>query len=277
MGLLSKLFGGKNKDQNETIKKEETTINDNIRLIRLLDTWGREESEHSFKAVLHELFEGSSYLLLPTINDEREATGEWVTLEKGSTIKLTSVFEEDGVKVLAAFSDEDALSRWTESETPYTALASKSVFDMCREMGIDRIVINSGQKNMFVLERQRESELQEETLSEGSRMRIGVPANPLDTNTISGISQNLRTLPTVLHAYQYIQENIQEDDSSEVLLMLGIHLSDDTEENRQSAIGAVKHGLQGQKKPAYPLGIMVFNDKWLERMQSVGIEPFYPA
>lgn len=214
-------------------------------------------------------------MLLPTINDGGESTGEWVTLKEDASIKLTSVFDEDGVKVLAAFSDEDALSRWAERETAYTALASQAIFDMCREMGIDRVVINSGQKNMFVLERQKESDTEEETLEEGSRIRIGIPANPLDVNTINSINQNLKTLPVVLQAYQYLQENLQENGESEVLLMVGVRLSEDTEENRQAAIGAIKQGLHGQKKPAYPLGIMILDDKWFEGIQGLGIQPFH--
>lgn len=275
MGFLSKLFGGKNKEQTDTVK-EEQTANDNIRLIRLLDKWGREESEHSFRAVIHELFEGSSYLLLPSLNDEGEITGQWVTLTEGAQIKLTSLFQEDGLKVLAAFSDEDALSRWAEKETAYTAIPSQAVFDMCREMGVDRVVINSGQKNMFVLERQKESEIsEEETLEEGSHIRIGVPATPLDSATVGSIRQNLVTLPTVRQAYQYLQENAHENGDPEVILMIGVCLSEDNDENRQAAVRAVKQGLQGQKKPSYPVGIMILDEKWIEGLQGLGIQPFH--
>ena len=60
-------------------------------------------------------------LVLPSVNDG-ESKDNWTTLEKDSTLKLTSVFDQDGLKVLGAFTSPEKLVKWIKKETEYTAI-----------------------------------------------------------------------------------------------------------------------------------------------------------
>lgn len=272
MGIFSKLFGGTKKSD----EKETSVANsDNGRLIRLLDTWGREESEHSFKAVLHELFEGSSYLLIPTVDDGKHKTGEWITLEENSTIKITSISEQDEVSVLAAFSDEKALFQWAKKETHYTAMHTNDLFEMCRNMEIGRIVINTGQKNMFVLERRKDDGIEETEIEENTQIRVGIPPIPLSKSITGKLCNSFTELGFIDESYQYMQEQIDDNGQHELMLMIGIVLDENTDEKRSLAFEGIQNSLRGETKPEYPLGIMIMNEHWLETMQSIANQPFY--
>lgn len=270
MGLLSKLFGN---------KKENTKNIDNNRLIRLLDKWGREETSFCFQAVFHELLEGNSFLLVPTINTTDEKQGEWKSLEEGLSLQLISVEEVEDIKTLFAFSDEEALRTWRKEEGHYNLLKTQDIFEICRRIEIDRIVINYGQKNTFTIERQKEEEQQheEEDTQEqgGARIRIGIPHNPLSLSIVRKIKDNAELTPTIEQVYQYMQENIDESPENQFVLMIGIVVSEITDENRSAAVSAIKQSLQGQKKPDFPLGIMILNDDWVIRMRSINNQPFY--
>jgi len=267
MGFFNKLFGNKEKNDNNL---------SNNRLIRLLDKWGREESEHSFKSVLHELFEGQSFLLVPTVNNNDIEENKWVTMVEGTTLHLTSVTEQDGVKVLAVFSDDTSLIDWAKQVTSYTALKTQDLFNMCRELEIDRVVINSDQKNMFVLERQKNDvDTEEEVLEEETRIRVGVPSNPLSMAIVERINENIKDIPFIDEVYQYIQEDINEQGASEFILMIGVKVSDDSDESRKLMLDTIKQSLTGQKKPELPLGIMVLDNKWYQAMERIGNQPFY--
>lgn len=268
MSLLRKLFGS---------KKESIKNIDNNRLIRLLDKWGREETSFCFQAVCHELLEGNSFFLIPTINNTDEKQGEWKSLEEGLSLQLASVEKVEEIKTLFAFSDEEALRTWRKEEGHYNLLKTQDVFEICRRTEIDRIVINNGQRNTFTIERQKEEELQEEeeTQEQGTKVRIGIPHNPLSLSIVRKIKDNAKLTPSIEQVYQYMQENIDESPENQFVLMIGIVISEITDENRNAAVSAIKQSLQGQKKPDYPLGIMILDENWIIRMRSINNQPFY--
>jgi hypothetical protein len=142
MGLFDKLFGNKQKQTNP----------DNSRLLQLLEVYQKKQGkDNSYKNVVLELMNGNSYLLLPSQNDN-EGTATWVAAQKGTTLKLTCIYNLDGLKVLGAFTDEPSLLNWAKKQIQYTALASKDVLKLCENQAIERIVINSNSPTMFVLE-----------------------------------------------------------------------------------------------------------------------------
>lgn len=115
----------------------------------LLDAYQQQNGQgDSYKDVLMELITGTSLLLLPSENDGSETTTESAT----KMLKLSSVFNDNGVMVLGAFSDEAALFSWAKQPVPYKMLESKDVLQLCEENAIKRIVINSNTPTMFVLE-----------------------------------------------------------------------------------------------------------------------------
>lgn len=128
----------------------------NSKLSTLLDIYQKQNGKgDSYKDVIMELLNGDSLLLLPSPMDSAE-NQESATEGKGKTLKLSSVFNVDGVTVLGAFTDENALFSWAKQPIPYKMLESKDVLKLCEETAIGRIVINSGLPTMFVLEQNRE-------------------------------------------------------------------------------------------------------------------------
>ncbi len=133
MNFLKKLFGNANE---ESEKEKKSGYIDNNKLIRLLDAWGRQESQHTYMAVVHELLEGQSHLLLPTVNDDEEKISEYKTLDAGTTINLTSVTTKDGVTVIDVFGNEEALFGGRGKNTQYTIMPAQDVFAVCEEQDI---------------------------------------------------------------------------------------------------------------------------------------------
>lgn len=133
MGIFDKLF---------RTKKTVSENPNNSKLIRLLENYGKNQSQENYRKAFNEIMEGNAMLVLPSVNDG-ESKDNWSTLEKDSTLKLTSVFDQDGLKVLGAFTSPEKLVEWTKKETEYTAMKSKDVIDFCQAHGIDRIVIDT--------------------------------------------------------------------------------------------------------------------------------------
>ena len=119
---------------------------ENIRLSFLLNNYSENTSQTNYGLVLKELKEGNSFLILPTVNEKY--VDDWTVTNEEAKLKLTSVFDLDGLKVLGAFSDEKSLLIWSKKPTPYTAVRSQAVLEMCQEINVSRIVINSGSPNI---------------------------------------------------------------------------------------------------------------------------------
>ncbi|MCJ8210445.1 SseB family protein [Mucilaginibacter sp. RS28] len=148
MNLLKKLTNA------SSMQAPPSTEPDNSHLCRLLNIWSVQQSEQAYKDVLDEILKGNGFLLLPSINEEKTSTN-WQTTAEETTLKLTSVFEINGRKVLGAFSDEPAMVKWAKNPTDYTAMPTRELLEFCQVNEIDRVVINSGEENMFLIERSR--------------------------------------------------------------------------------------------------------------------------
>ncbi|MDQ3017737.1 MAG: SseB family protein [Bacteroidota bacterium] len=127
---------------------------DSSKLIELLTLFGQNRNQETYTNVINALNGGGHLLFLPTASD-RTASGSWKTLEGGSKLKLTSVFNLNGKVVLAAFSSELTLFSWAQDNLHFTAMDSKDALILCQSNGIDKIVIDSDQATMFVLELNR--------------------------------------------------------------------------------------------------------------------------
>ena len=121
------------------------------KLSDLLDIYYKQKGAgDSYKDVIMELLNGDSLLYLPSPPDSPE---NQESATQSRTLRLSSVFNIDGINVLGAFSDEKALFTWAKQPVPYKMLESKDVLKLCEETSIGRIVINSGLPTMFVLEK----------------------------------------------------------------------------------------------------------------------------
>lgn len=261
MGFLNKLFGNKDADNSANKKPDNTNLN------YLLTIWGEHPSNENYAAVFNEILAGNGYFLLPSIHDNNTDTG-WQTLNAGSTLKLTSVYNVDGLQVLGVFSDEKSLLAWANKEVQYTSIKTPDVIEFCQQHGIDRIVVNSDQKTMFVLERNR-SNITTNVVEKDTEVQIGSPAKPLSQNIIAKLTENFKKVNTIEEAYQYAQVL-----NGETSIVLGIKMSVVSDDSRAALHNALNTSLQNEKLEL-PLDIMILNDEWLQSVRDIANSLIY--
>lgn len=128
----------------------------NTKLLDLINTYHKqEENKDNYMNVIQELINGNSMLLLPSANDTPEEQKALSEAGHTKTLKLSSVFNHDGIRTLCVFTDEETLSDWAKKPMPYKMLASKDVLQLCEMSSIQRIVINTGTPTIFVLEQSK--------------------------------------------------------------------------------------------------------------------------
>jgi SseB protein N-terminal domain len=254
MALFDKWFGKKQKT---------TTQPDNSRLFQLLEIYRQQSGKgDSYKNVVLELMNGSSYLLLPSQNDE-EGTGAWTTIQKDATLKLTCVYNLDGLKVLGAFTDEASLVAWSKKPTQYTALPSKDVLKLCEEQLIERIVINSDLPTMFVLERNRVN-IKTDTIKETTTVQVGTPNRPLEGRILQKLIEQFKRVDSVEEVYQYGQTR-----DKEFSIVLGFKLSTNTDNAKTAAVNAVQTALQGQNIDQLLDLFFIEDEGWYQTIRNV--------
>ena len=231
MGIFSKLFG-------EKISKDNP---DNAKLLELIDKYWKENGKgDTYKNVMLELMNGNSFLMFPTQNDSNTDPDKWTTVEKDTTLKMASVVNIDGLKVLGAFTDEQALLAWTKKPSQYTAMRSKDVLTFVEDNGMDRIVINSDLPNMFVLERSREN-INTHTIKQDTKVQIGTPNKPLSNSITKKLIDNFKQDNTISEVYQYGQTK-----DGEFSIVLGFKLTSNSENAKTAAINSVQNALQNE-------------------------------
>ena len=256
MGIFDKLFGAKKKDS------EINESPDNTKLIRLLEKYGKSRTQENYRKSIEEIMYGNSMLVLPSINDGAPKEN-WETLEKGSTLKLTSVFDQDGLKVLGAFTSPENLLKWTGKVTEYTAMKGKDVVDFCQANGIDRVVIDSDMSTMFVLERNREN-IQTETIQKETQVTVGTPMKPISGNLLKKFQTNFSKVSVINEVYHYAMVR-----NNESILMLGFVLDTYSDNSRTACINAVQNSMEGEKLDL-PLEMFMLNDEgWLQTVKGI--------
>ena len=256
MGIFDKLFGKKKK------AFENDKAPDNAKLIGLLEKYGKNQSQENYQRAFNEIVEGNSLLILPSVNDG-EPKDNWETLKKDSTLKLTSVFDQDGLKVLGAFTTPEKLVEWTKSETEYTAMKSKDVIDFCQAHGIDRIVIDTDMPTMFVLERNREN-IQTETIQQETQVQVGTPMNPIAGEHLKKFQSNFSKVSVIQEVYHYAMLR-----NNESILMLGFVLETYSDDSRAACINSVQNSMDGEKLDL-PLEMFMLNDQgWLQTVKGI--------
>jgi hypothetical protein len=104
---------------------------DNSKLIALLNAWSEHMSKNNYTKVKTELMEGNSFLMLPSERSESSAEG-WRELPQPSKVRLASLYTVKGVKTLGAFTDAEAVLRWSKGKQVFcNSLLSRVVFEIC--------------------------------------------------------------------------------------------------------------------------------------------------
>jgi hypothetical protein len=126
---------------------------ENNRLISLLNIYSEHMLTDNYEFVMRELVNGDSCLLLPSANDE-PLNYNWRVWNQGdSPLRLSCIYEVDGIKTIGVFTDEESLFNWAKATATYTAVKTKDLLRLCEANGIYYMVINSGLPNMFVAQR----------------------------------------------------------------------------------------------------------------------------
>lgn len=268
MSFLKKLFAKKETEitQPQPIAEEKKNP-DNTRLLYLLDIYCSNSNSETYGAVMEEITSGNACLLLTSKERERTEYG-WHTAQEGETLEFNCVFEVEGLSVLAAFTDEAALLEWAKQPMHYIALPTANVIDFCQQNNIDRVVINSDQKNMFVMERDR-SHITTRSVEEPTNVLIGAPAKPLQISVIEKLKRNFSRIESIDECYQFWQQMGQESS-----IVLGIRVSSQTENSRIALQNAVSNALLGAELEV-PLDVMTLNDDLLKTVQQIPGALFY--
>lgn len=258
MSFLKKLFGSSSKPTEPVEQKDP----DNTRLLFLIDTWVSNPTNENYRDVLNELESGNSFLILPTENSGGETIG-WSSLDKDSKLNLTSVYNLDGLKALAVFTDENALLEWSKKPTQYTALHSQDVIEICKSNSIDRVVINNLQRNMFVLERNR-ANITTNVIQKETKVLVGTPTHPLSEAVVQKLKQNFQRVETVEEAYQFAQSM-----NGETSLVLAVKMSVQSDNSRAALHNAINDSINADELKL-PLDIMIISSEdWLNTARNV--------
>ncbi|SEM33588.1 SseB protein N-terminal domain-containing protein [Maribacter orientalis] len=257
MGILDKLFGSKKKES-----RIENETPDNNRLIGLLENYGKDPSQENYGKAFEELVDGNSLLILPSINDGNPKDN-WETLKKDSTLKLTSVFEQDGLKILGAFTSPEKLVEWSKKETEYTAMKAKDAIDFCQAHGIDRIVIDTDSSTMFVLERNKEN-VTTETIQEETQVQVGTPINPIAGEHLKKFQQNFEKVNTIKEVYLYAMLR-----NNESILVLGFVLDTYTDNSRTACIHSIQNSMEGETLDSPLEMFMLDNEDWYKTVKAI--------
>ena len=128
----------------------------NTNLLATIKAFQINQNQETFLAVFNELQGNNAFLLIPTtepiVGNNRNEEG-WSTIEKGTQMSFTSVFEVEGLKILGAFTSQQTLMNWANETKPFASLPARDVLDIAIQNGIEKIVIDSNQETMFVLGR----------------------------------------------------------------------------------------------------------------------------
>lgn len=253
MGLFTKLF--KNEQQSDNP--------DNAHLLELLDIYQKKNGQNSYEDVLNELLNGNSFLMFPTQNDKNSIIDQWKTATTNTKLKIRSVVNIDGLKVFGVFTDEESMLSWTKSKSEYTALRAQDVLKMCQDNNFDRLVINTGLPNMYVLERNREN-IQSHTIMEDTPVQIGTPNNPLPANIVNKLIENFKKVTTITEAYQYGQLN-----EKEFSIVIGIKLSVNSDNARNASINAIQNALMNETVAQNLDIFFIETDDWYNSIKKV--------
>ena len=128
----------------------------NTTLLENIKAFQANQSEATFMAVFEELQGDNAFLVVPTAEpikgDNRDENG-WSTIEKGTPMTFTWVFEVENQKVMGVFTSQAALTIWSQETKPFVSIPAKDVLEIAMQNDIEKIIIDSNQETMFVLGR----------------------------------------------------------------------------------------------------------------------------
>jgi hypothetical protein len=140
----------KNKKKHSEFQPNNKQLLENIKIFQ------GNKNQETFMSVFEELQGENAFLVVPTaepIKGENRDKNGWSTIEKGTAMTFTSVFEVEGQKVMGAFTSQAALTIWSQETKPFVSIPAKDLLEIAMQNDIEKIIIDSNQETMFVLGR----------------------------------------------------------------------------------------------------------------------------
>ncbi|WP_298140600.1 SseB family protein [Flavobacterium sp.] len=263
MNLFKKLFGSKAPEP----APEKTFTPNNTNLLHLIKKYHQDLSSENYKAVLNELYGDQAFLLVPKDGKTSSAVSDqWDTLKAGETIGFTTVFNVDGLLIFGVFTSEETLSKWITQPTSFLAMPSKTVLEIAEEQGFGRIVIDSDQDTMFVLERDVKNHTLE-TIQEDTEILIWMPKNPIADAHQKQFQEAFAKVSSIKEVYHFgITKH------GEQVFLLIILLEPKTENAILAAQSSINDGMIGQSLE-FPLEAMFVEEgnDMLETARQFGV------
>lgn len=250
MDFLKKFFGSK-KEKPEVQTAEYQP--DNTKLLALITAYHKEESTSNYQAVLDELFSDSAYLVVPTSGKIKAPQSGWTTLKQGESIEFSSVFNVEGLLVFGVFTSETALSKWINTETSFMSMPAKTVLEIAQEQAFGRIVIDTNQETMFVLERNVTNQ-KEEVITEDTEILVWTPKNPITGAHQEQFKKAFAKVESIKKVFHFGMTK-----NNEQLLILAIVLNPKTENSLLASRASINDGMQGYQLD-FPLEIMYLDE-----------------
>ncbi|MEQ3662165.1 MAG: SseB family protein [Flavobacterium sp.] len=128
----------------------------NTKLLSTIKAFQANQNEATFMAVFEELQGDNAFLVIPTaepVKGENRDENGWSTIEKGTPMTFTSVFEVENQKVMGVFTSQAALTIWSQETKPFVSIPAKDILEIAMQNDIEKIIIDSNQDTMFVLGR----------------------------------------------------------------------------------------------------------------------------
>jgi hypothetical protein len=154
-------------------------------------------------------------------------------------VGFTSVFNVDGLLVFGVFTSETALSKWIDKETAFMAMPARVVMEMAQENNFGRIVIDSDQETMFVLER-NVSNTNEITIQEDTKVLIWYPKNPISGAHKTQLCTAFSKVSSIKEVYHFGMTR-----NDEAIFILAFLLDEVNENSRLAVLSAMNDGMNG--------------------------------
>ncbi|MCW1149167.1 SseB family protein [Flavobacterium lacisediminis] len=246
MKLFNKLLG----------KKEAECTPDNSVLLQLIQAYHYNKMPENYGKVIEELYGPRSFLFVPTA-DKHEHSNGWEKSKGGDVIDFATVYNLDGLLVLGVFTSEEALSKWTKEEMGYIAIPSKTIMEIAERENFGRVVIDSDQDTMFVLER-NVSNSNEITIKEDTEVLIWYPKQPIYGAHKAQLCNAFSKVSSIKEVYHFGMTR-----NDEAILILAFLLDEVNENSRLAVLSAMNDGMNGFSTE-FPLEMMYVKegDDW---------------
>lgn len=258
MNFFKKLFG----------KKQEEFQPDNTVLLELLHIYQKNPDTTNYKLVFEELQGNRAILYVPSVNDISLKNTEWETTKADTQVSFTSVFNQDGLLVFGVFTSEEALAKWTQRETTYIAMPAKQVLKLAQQNNFNRIVIDSDQDTMFVLERDV-SNTKTIEIDKKTDVLVWTPKQPISGSHKNQLCQAFAKVSSIQEVYHFGMTR-----NGEQILILSILLDELNDNSQLAVLSAINDGMEGFELNL-PLEMLYINemDGWYKTSKE--FELFY--